>query len=255
MTTAHENIRFNNNEGRALAGRIYRPERPGTAGIIFSHGMFSSKDGYKITRLAGDITAAGYTLMTFDFSSCGESGGELSDLSVLQETEDLAAAVRCFKDTGIDAIHLMGSSMGAAVTLLYAARNDEAIRSLILIAVPVDFKNMFPEITAAVASLPEDGMTTLDGVRIKNSFFREIAGIDMDDTLARVRVPVLAIHGAKDTVVDPRNTDILEEGLAGFVKTVVIDDGDHNLTRDADIRILRDTILGWLSEECPPAEG
>lgn len=252
--TAVENIRFKNNLGRPLAGRIYRPERPGRAGVLFSHGLFSSKDGYKITRLAGDIISAGYPVMTFDFSSCGESGGELSDLSVLQEVEDLAAAVAYFKESGIDTIHLMGSSMGAAVTLLYAARGDAAVQSLILIAAPVDFKNMFPEITGArgAASFAEDGMTTLDGVSIKNSFFREIAAIDMPGALRKVSVPVLAFHGGRDTVVDPRNAGILEDELSTFVKTVVIEDGDHNLTRDLDIRLMKETILSWLTEDCLP---
>ncbi len=255
MTASGENIRFKNNRGRLLAGRIYRPERPCGAGVIFSHGLFSSKDGYKITRLADDIAAAGYALMTFDFSSSGESGGDLCDLSVLQEVEDLSAAVAHFKASGVNAIHLMGSSMGAAVTLLYAARGDAGVRSLVLIAAPVDFRNMFPDIPGACdpASLPEDGMTAIDGINIKNSFFREIAGIDMEETLMKVRVPVLAIHGGRDAVVDPRNTGILEDLLPVFLKTVIIEDGDHNLTRDADIRVIKESLIGWLSEECPTA--
>ena len=168
------------------------------------------------------------------FPPAANQGASISDLSVLQEVEDLAAAVAYFKESGIDTIHLMGSSMGAAVTLLYAARGDAAVQSLILIAAPVDFKNMFPEITGArgAASFAEDGMTTLDGVSIKNSFFREIAAIDMPGALRKVRVPVLAFHGGRDTVVDPRNAGILEDELSTFVKTVVIEDGDHNLTRD-----------------------
>ncbi|MBN1496376.1 MAG: alpha/beta fold hydrolase [Spirochaetes bacterium] len=251
-----EDIRFPNNAGRRLAGRVYRTERPSREGIIFSHGLFSSKDGYKITRLADDIVSAGYSLMTFDFSFCGESGGEISDLSVLQEVEDLSAAVDYFTGTGIESIHLMGSSMGAAVSLLYAARGNPALRSLILIAAPVDIDSMFPEINGErePASLPEDGMTAIDGISIKNTFFREIAGIDMRAALRAVRVPVLAIHGGMDTVVDPRNTDILEEELSTFIKTVLVEDGDHNLTRDRDIRLIKETILWWLAEECPPAQ-
>jgi pimeloyl-ACP methyl ester carboxylesterase len=256
MTTI-ENIRFNNNLGRPLAGRVYRPEHPGVSGIIFSHGLFSTKDGYKITRLAQDIIATGHSLMVFDFSSCGESGGDIADLSVLQEVEDLAAAVEFFRGSGIDKIHLMGSSMGAAVTLLYAARENAAVVSLILIATPADFRDMFPGNEGVTGGAPqsENGMTAIDGFRIKNSFFREIAGIDMRDALRKIRVPVLAFHGGMDGVVDPRNTGILEDELTTFVKTVVIDDGDHNLTREEDIRLMKETISGWLTENFDASGG
>jgi len=246
-----EKITFANNLNQDLAGRIYRPDKPGDIGVIFSHGLFSSKDGYKITRLAEDIVLSGHTLMAFDFSFSGESGGRISDISVFQEVEDLAAAVRYFKESGIKKIHLMGSSMGAAVTLLYASSGEPAISSLILIATPVDVRALFlTSIGIADAeSLPENGMTEIEGTPIRNSFFREVSAIDMRSALRNIRVPVLAIHGGMDAVVDPKNVDILEDGLETFIKTIIIDDGDHNLTRDIDLRFLKDTIVGWITDE------
>ena len=143
----------------------------------------------------------------------------------------------------------MGSSMGAAVTLLYAARGDESIRSLILIAAPVDLRTLMLSGAGItdIRSLPEDGMTAIDGIPIKNTFFREIDRIDMTAAVSAIRVPVLAFHGGQDPVVDPRNAELLEELLVPFTKTVIIDDGDHNLTRDIDIRLMKETIIEWLT--------
>jgi pimeloyl-ACP methyl ester carboxylesterase len=246
-----EDITFENNLNQRLSGRIYWPDKPGDTGVVFSHGLFSSKDGYKITMLAGDIVSSGHALMAFDFSFSGESGGNISDISVLQEVADLAAAVLFFKKSGIKKIHLMGSSMGAAVTLLYASRGDPAISSLILIATPVDIRTLFlsPAGIADASSLPEDGMTAIEGIPIRNSFFREVSEIDINESLKKINVPVLAIHGGKDSVVDPKNVDFLEDGIETFVKTVIIDDGDHNLTREQDLRILKETILNWITDE------
>jgi pimeloyl-ACP methyl ester carboxylesterase len=246
-----EDIHFDNNLNQRLSGRIYKPDNPGDAGVVFSHGLFSSKDGYKITRLAGDIVSSGHALMAFDFSFSGQSGGHISDISVLQEVADLAAAVRFFKDSGMKKIHLMGSSMGAAVTLLYASRGEPALSSLILIATPADIRTLLLS-SAGIAdleSLSENGMTAVEGIPIKNSFFREVSEIDMREAIKKIRVPVLAIHGGKDSVVDPGNVELLEDGLETFVKTVVIDDGDHNLTRDKDIRFLKETIINWITDE------
>ena len=246
-----EHIQFDNNLNQRLSGRIYKPGNPGDTGIVFSHGLFSSKDGYKITKLADDIVSTGHALMTFDFSFSGESEGHISDLSALQEVEDLASAVRFFKDSGIKKIHLMGSSMGAAVTLLYASREEPAVESLILIATPVDIRTLFLSSAGItdIESLPENGMSAVDGIPIRNSFFREVSEINMREAIKKIGVPVLAFHGGRDTVVDPGNILLLEDDLRTFVKTVVIDDGDHNLTRDIDICLMQETIVRWLTEE------
>ncbi len=244
-----EEIQFTNSSGRRLSGRLYGSGTDSDTAVIFSHGLFSNKDGYKITRLAPDLAAAGVHVLAFDFSYATGSGGDVADLSVLQEVDDLVAAVDFAKTRGIRNIHLMGSSMGAAVTLLYAARGDGSIRSLILIATPVDLRTLM--ISGAgitdLRSLPEDGLTAIDGIPIKNSFFREIDRIDMTAAVSAIRVPVLAFHGGQDPVVDPRNAELLEELLVPFAKTVIIDDGDHNLTRDIDLCLMKETITEWLT--------
>jgi uncharacterized protein len=244
-----EEVHFNNSAGRRLSGRLYGPGTGGDTCIIFSHGLFSNKDGYKITRLAPDLAAAGMRILAFDFSYAAGSGGEIADLSVLQEVDDLAAAVTFAKTCGIANIHLMGSSMGAAVTLLYAARGEDSIRSLILIATPVDLRTLMISGAgiANVRSLPENGLTPIDGIPVRNAFFREIDRIDMAAVVSAIRVPVLAFHGGQDSIVEPRNAELLEELLVPFVKTVIIDDGDHNLTRDIDLRLMKETITEWLS--------
>jgi uncharacterized protein len=244
-----EEIHFNNRQGRRLSGRLYGTGPDGDTGIIFSHGLFSNKDGYKITRLAPDIAATGVRILAFDFSFATGAGGDIADLSVLQEVDDLSAAVDFARSSGFTNIHLMGSSMGAAITLLYASRGDESLRSLILIATPVDIRTLLLSGTGITdaGSLPESGMTVIDGIPIKNAFFREIDRIDMADAVRKIRVPVLAFHGGHDSVVDPENAELLEENLETFIKTVIIDDGDHNLTRDIDIRLMKETITEWLA--------
>ena len=54
-----DNFKFKNLRDIELAGRIYRKSDDQKTGIIFSHGLFSSKDGYKITQMAGSILNSG----------------------------------------------------------------------------------------------------------------------------------------------------------------------------------------------------
>ena len=127
-----ENFTFRNMAGLELSARIYYPESPCGMGIIFSHGLYSSKDGYKIKKMAEGIVNCGYTLMTFDFTFAGESPGNITDISVLDEVDDLLSAIKLFRERGIQKLHLMGSSMGAAVSVIAASKSDDKFASLIL---------------------------------------------------------------------------------------------------------------------------
>ena len=42
-----DNFKFINHRGLSLSGRIYSGNSNHKSGLIFSHGLFSSKDGYK----------------------------------------------------------------------------------------------------------------------------------------------------------------------------------------------------------------
>ncbi len=242
-----DNFKFLNSRGIELAGRIYRKNSGLKQGVIFSHGLFSSKDGYKITRMAESIVDSGYTLMTFDFTFSGESPGSISEISIFEEVEDLKSAIALFKSRGFEKIHLMGSSMGAAVTILAASTGMAGIESLILIATPLSFEKLIPEIRREdVEMLNPDGYTSISGVRVNNRFIREIFQVSMIDAVRKINLPSLIIHGRNDEVVDFSNMDLYIQNSGGDCSPLVIDDGDHNLTRDSDIEIISERVKGWL---------
>ena len=243
-------VEFTNNLSQKIAGRIYKSEHTSGKGVIFCHGLFSSKDAYKINRMADNIVNAGYTLLTFDFSFVGDSQGDISKLSILQEVEDLRSAVNFFKSYCNQSLHIIGSSMGGVVSLIYLSGNSAEVDSLTLIATPVKLKELlFTDLDLDnVDILPDEGMTLLDGIPVHNKFFKEIKHIDMDEALLKITIPTLIIHGALDDVVDISNVQRMEEKLNPQFHSVIIEDGDHNLTRDSDIILLEENILTWLDD-------
>ncbi|HSV96369.1 MAG TPA: alpha/beta fold hydrolase [Spirochaetota bacterium] len=244
-----EEVTFQNNRGARLDGRIHHPDGPSRGGVVFCHGLFSSKDAYKIVNLSGEITAAGFTLLAFDFSFVSAMPGSFRDFSIYQEVCDLESAASFLLERGVSSLHLAGSSMGGVVALLFAASRPAFLRSLTLIATPVDLSNLLATLSGSVdfKNLPKGGTTTIDGIPIHNEFFHEALSLDMQEAMRSVSVPVLVIHGARDAVVDVQNAHLLEDSLVAENRVILVPDGDHNLTRKEDIRLLRSAIIPWIS--------
>jgi pimeloyl-ACP methyl ester carboxylesterase len=238
---------FLNNKSQKIAAKIYKATPASMDGVIFCHGLFSTKDGYKITHLAEDIVSAGFTLLTFDFSFVGESEGNISELSILQEVDDLNSAFFFFQKYGILNTHLIGSSMGALVSLLFASVMGSRLYSQTLIAAPVLLNQITHSMAGVnISTLPENGQTTVDGIPINNKFFKEAMKIDIEKAISNTTVPTLVIHGGKDEVVPVINAAALIKSISCEKRIVLIQDGDHNLSRDSDLDILRENILEWI---------
>ena len=62
-------------------------------------------------------------------------------------------------------------------------------------------------------SLPDDGMTPIDGIPINNRFFKEGRVIDTAAAVSKIKCPVLIIQGEEDEVVAPSNAQYLNENL------------------------------------------
>lgn len=231
-----------------MAGRFFLPESAAKRCVIFCHGLFSTKDGYKITNLTDDIVDAGFALLTFDFSCVGESEGKLEELSILQEIRDLESAVSLCREKGFNELHLFGSSMGALVCLLFAQNCADGIASISLIAPPLDLRGLY-EKAAGIGSLEDladEGRTQLDGISLNNAFFKEALAIFPEEATQPITAPVLIIHGAKDAVVDVENAFRLMRLLKRNRTLVIVGDGDHNLTRPQDIQLIKRELLHHL---------
>jgi len=86
--------------------------------LIYCHGFLSGKNYAPIQRWA-ELLAADVDVIAFDFRGHGESGGATTFGE--KELFDLDAVARHARHFGYQRIVVMGSSMGGAVALRYAA--------------------------------------------------------------------------------------------------------------------------------------
>jgi pimeloyl-ACP methyl ester carboxylesterase len=85
---------------------------------VFAHGFTGSSRDRNILRIAAQVHAAGFGVLTLDLRGHGGSGG-VSTVGV-KEIADVAAAVRWMRAAGYHQVVVIGWSMGASVVLRYA---------------------------------------------------------------------------------------------------------------------------------------
>ena len=144
----------------------------------------------------------------------------------------------------------MGSSMGGFVSLLFLSQYENNIKSLITIATPVNLKGLFSDNIddVDISKLPEQGFTNVQGIELKNTFFKEIENINIEPFIKKIKIPLLLIHGSDDQVVSISNVNILKKLLKNNTEAnfVIIEKGDHSLTGESDLNLIKENIQLWL---------
>jgi len=180
------------NGRRELLALSFHPGEVGRPAVIVSHGMESHRQG-KVADIAHALQARGIHALRLDHGGCGDSEGKHEPISVKRRVMDLDAALAWLaaKVAPGGAVGLCGSSMGAAVSLVAAARHGAPAWAGI--ATPVSF---WPEVREAAESY---------------------AG------------QALVIWGTDDEVVPPEDSAWLLEHGGARAQALVYDGGDHRL--------------------------
>ncbi|MCF3932287.1 alpha/beta hydrolase [Acuticoccus sp. M5D2P5] len=234
-----------------LAVRITAGEDPT---ILWLGGFRSDMLGSKAAALAEWGAANGRRVVRFDYRGHGESGGRFEDLALSDWLADarLVMEAECKGPT-----IAVGSSMGGWIALLLARERLAARRplaGLVLIAPAADFTEllMWPRLPeAARREIEDNGVTYLpseygEPLAITRRLFED--GRDhllYGDTPIETGCPVHILQGIEDPDVPYGHTLELVEHLAhDDVVLTLVKDGDHRLSRDADIARMLAAVEG-----------
>ncbi len=229
-------------DGQAIA---YRGLDGAAPGVVFLCGYMSDMRGTKATSLERHCRETGRAFLRFDYRGTGESPGEFSEGTIGLWTDDaLAALDSCTEGPQI----LVGSSMGGWIMLLAALARPSRVAGLVGIAAAPDFtedliRGRLGEL--ARRDLAERGVCAVPGGPDPQPVTRALIEDGSGRLLLRRRIPlrcpVRLLHGMRDAEV-PWTTSarLAERLLSDDVRTILIKDGDHRLSRERDIdRLLR----------------
>lgn len=229
-------------DGRRIAYRYARGRGPA---LVFLPGYMSDMSGGKATAVFDWARAQGRACLLLDYSGCGESPGEFADGALSRWRDEVVALVetKCEGD-----VILIGSSMGGWLMLLVALELGRPVAGLIGIAAAPDFTEWGAspddkERLAAGETVYADNPYGPEPTPTHARFWRDGQGnLLLEQTIA-VDCPVRLLHGMRDGDVPHTVSFRLAAALrSDDVQVTLIKDGDHRLSRDADIALLLRTV-------------
>ena len=217
--------------------------------LVFLCGYRSDMLGSKAGFLDNWAAENDISYLRLDYSGHGESGGEFKDGTIGQWTED---ALTIIDTVTTDPLVVIGSSMGGWIGLLVTIKRPERVKAYMGIAAAPDFTKWVWE-----NELTEEQRETCkrDGLISEESPYSDEPDImtfdlfeDGKKNLVLERSipfdgPVTLIHGKKDPEVPWEITERIKSNLKdGQTKIVYIEDGEHRLSRNSDLEILKHEI-------------
>lgn len=213
--------------------------------LIFLPGYASDMTGTKALAVEAWARAHGRACLRFDYAGCGASPGRFEDYTLADWRDDALAAI---DELVSGPVVLVGSSMGGWIMLLAALARPDRVAGLVGIAAAPDFTSwgFTPEQKAILRErgrLEEPSPYSDQPTVTTLAFWEAGERLRVMQPVIAIDCPVRLIHGQEDPDVPWELSLSLASAIrSADVQTVLVKDGDHRLSRDADIGTLISTI-------------
>lgn len=196
--------------------------------VICFHG-YTSQGMSDYIGLSGYYFRKGYAMLLPDARAHGESEGEYIGFGCLDRKDALVWISWVIQELGDDVeIALHGTSMGGATVLMASGLELPAqVRGIVSDCAFTSPKEVFTHVLHNMYHLP--AFPAIPGADILN---KRLAGYGMDECnakreVARAKVPILFIHGTKDTFVPYRMCHEIYDCCASPKKMLVVEGAAH----------------------------
>lgn len=233
--------------------------------LVLLHGWLGS---WRYWMRTMEALSPDYRAYSFDFWGFGDS-------AKVKPRYNIVSYVRLLDDflaeMGIQNTALVGHSMGGIVAMILASRRSAQVERLVLVDTPIQpsaihgrLRSFSNPLASQLLWRPETDATIrrlLGGFRISHEevdseatktdpdaiteTMRSLAAISLEDELRRVQVPILAVFGGNDPVVNVSQAATVEN-LCQRARAIVLDQSRHfpMLEEPAKFhRLLRDFLV------------
>lgn len=182
--------------------RLACDERGSGAPVVFVHGL--GLDRRRWDGVARAVVDAGYRAITFDLRGFGESEPPAAPYRMDDLVGDLVAVA---DELAGDSFHLVGHSLGGMISLSFAVRWPDRLRSLTLASTTAHNGRRASRLARQMAYELEDEEPAQAWA------WQACEGFSVLEELDRIRCPTLVLHGTEDPLMPLTFGKWLDEGL------------------------------------------
>jgi len=232
--------------GRSVAYRLRRGNVPT---LVFLPGYASDMEGAKAVALDSFAGEHGRSMLRFDYSGTGSSGGAFEEGTLALWLEEALAAIDSLT---AGPLILVGSSMGGWIALHLALLRPDRIRALVGIAAAPDFTEwgFSAEQKAVLARdgrLEEPNPYGPKPSVFTHDFWQSGQQLRLLDREIEIGCPVRLLHGEVDQEVPIKVAFWLMRRLrSSDVQLNVLKGGGHRLSEPHEIRAILATVRALL---------
>ena len=205
--------------------------------VIICHGFTGNKNEPLLTTLADNLEAVGIASLRFDFNGHGESEGNFSDMTVLNEIGD---AVKVYNYVGglskVTSISIVGHSQGGVVASMVAGQlGTNKIKALALMAPAAVLRDdairghIFDKTYDAI-NAPEY-VEIFGGKKLGRNYILTAQTLPIYETAAKYQGSALMIHGTGDTIV-PYTYSVRYQEIYPNSQLELLPNFDHSFSQD-----------------------
>ena len=214
--------------------------------LIFLHGWLGS---WRYWMPSMELMSEHGRTYALDLWGFGDSDHANGKYSVPQYVDLLEAFI---EEMGIGSMTLIGHALGAAVAMHYAIKKPEHVARIMTISAPITGNTINRKLLSSETSFldrvrgwkPTEGHAEVEQEMDKmaqdviEASVRSSMDTDLQQMINQIQIPILLVHGERDTLVAPPQPNWLTDAGKN-VRTILLPDIQHFPMLDETARFTR----------------
>ena len=233
-----------------LAAILELPQETPMAFGVFAHCFSCTKDLKAIVKISRALAQRGFAILRFDFTGLGQSEGDFSETTFLDNLDDVRSAVLHLAEEYESPRFLMGHSLGGSA-MLATAMEFESVEAVSVIASPSDTRHLADTIYRLNPDVEEigEGMVNTGTYEylIKKPTVDVLRAYDLPTKLEAIDKRVLVFHSPADQTLGMEHANAIASKSKGHASVVNLESANHLLTDNfRDVDYVASVLSSWL---------
>jgi fermentation-respiration switch protein FrsA (DUF1100 family) len=210
-----EDVRLTASDGTKLHAWFLPASGTAKGTVLHLHGNAANVSNH--LPLVAWMPARGYNVLMLDYRGFGKSEGKPTLDGIVEDALAALAYLRARADVDRERLVVFGQSIGGATALRMLARDSGGVRLAIIDSSFPSYRGIARDATAGSAMAP---LASLAASALPPPDKDPVAA------LKSIRIPLIFVHGTRDSVIPHANSDALHAAASGS-QLWKIPDADH----------------------------